>query len=154
MLQQVCEHIHNFFVHDKIRGKFEIAGGMIPIQLLNGQRFRIKGSVMSDGVYTYHDNEIHDDDDCSVVGLQDETFAGTIYAMAVPPAVIALSEEIGKWVEKYGEANDNPYMSESVQGVYSYTKAGYGSGAGGQITWQDVFRNRLNAWRKVCDELD
>ena len=151
MLQQVCEHIHNLFVQSAKRGTFNIAGGMIALPfLLDGQRFLISGSVFNDGMYTYHADGIKDDDNAEEVGLQDETFAGTICALAVPPAVIALSAEVKAWVDQNGENVSSPYTSEQVIGVYSYTKGTGGSGAGGAITWQDVFRDRLNRWRKVA----
>ena len=149
MFQQVCEYIHNYFIGEEIDGKFSIADGMISLPLLNGQRFLIKGSVLNDGLYTYHDDRIMNDDDTEAVGLQDETFAGTICALAVPPAVIALSAEIKAWVDAYGKAVDSPYTSESVLGVYSYTKASGGTGTGGSVSWKDVFKDRLNRWRKV-----
>jgi hypothetical protein len=110
----------------------------------------ITKSVLNDGVYTYHENGITDDDDTEAAGLHDETFAGTICALAVPPAVIALSAEINQWVESNGEAVNSPYTSESVLGVYSYTKASGGTGAGGSVDWTDVFRKRLNRWRKIA----
>ena len=77
-------------------------------------------------------------------------WAGAICALAVPPAVIALSGEIKQWVEKNGEAVNSPYTSESVIGVYSYTKASGGSGAGGSVSWQDVYGSKPNRWRKVA----
>ena len=151
MLQQVCEHIHNLFVQSAKRGTFNIAGGMIDLPfLLDGQRFLISGSVFNDGMYTYHADGIKDDDNAAEVGLQDETFAGTICALAVPPAVIALSAEVKAWVESNESAVSSPYTSENVIGVYSYTQKTGGSGAGGAITWEDVFRDRLNRWRKVA----
>lgn len=150
MLQQVCENIHNYFIKDRYTGTFEIAGHAISLPfLLEGQRFLIEGSALNDGVYTYHAAGIKNDDDTAVVGLQDETWAGTICALAVPPAVIALSGEVKAWVDANG-ASSSPYASENVIGVYSYTKATGGSGAGGAITWADVFKDRLNRWRKVA----
>ena len=149
MLQQVMENIHNYFIKDRHEGIHEVADGMISLPLLDGQRFLIIGSVLNDGVYTYHDTGIKNDDDTEAAGLHDETFTGTICGLAVPPAVIALSGEIKAWVENNGEAVDSPFQSENVIGVYSYTKASGGSGAGGAVTWQDVFKDRLNRWRKV-----
>ena len=150
MLQQVCENIHNYFIKDRYTGTFEIAGHAISLPfLLEGQRFLITGSALNDGVYTYHAAGIKNDDDTVAVGLQDETWAGTICALAVPPAVIALSGEVKAWVDANG-ASSSPYASENVIGVYSYTKATGGSGAGGAITWADVFKDRLNRWRKVA----
>lgn len=151
MLQQICENIHNYFIKVPYCGNFVIADCVISpsLDLKEGQRIWITGSDLNDGVYTYHADGITDDDDDEVVGLKDESWAGTICALAVPPAVIALSSEIKAWVDQYGKTNDNPFMSENVIGVYSYQKAMYGSGAGGRITWQDIFAKRLDRWRKV-----
>ena len=149
MLQQVCECIHNYFIRDCYNGNFEIADGMVSLPLLDGQRFMITGSALNDGVYTYHDTGINNDDDDAAAGLRDETFAGTISALSVPPSLIALSGEISEWVAKYAEVINSPYQSENVIGVYSYTK---GSGNGGSArpgSWQEVFADRLNRWRKV-----
>lgn len=151
MLQQVCESIHNYFIKTPICGEFTIADGTISpaLDLLDGQRFWITGSILNDGVYTYHADGIKNDDDAIAVGLHDESWAGTICALAVPPAVIALSAEIEAWVVANGAQSISPYVSENVIGVYSYTKATGGSGAGGTVTWQDAFASQLNRWRKV-----
>ena len=149
MLQQVCENLCNFFIKDRFEGKHEIADGMISLPLLEGQRFLIMGSALNDGLYTYHETYIANDDDAEAVGLKDEMWAGTICALAVPPAVIALSSEIESWVAKNGEIVNSPYTSESVLGAYSYTKASGGTGAGGSVSWQDVFSSQLKRWRRV-----
>ena len=149
MLQQICEHIHNYFIKDRHEGIHEIADSMISLPLLDGQRFLIIGSVLNDGVFTYHDTGIKNDDDTEAAGLHDETFTGTICGLAVPPAVISLSGEIKAWVVENGEAVSSPYQSENVIGVYSYTKASGGSGAGGSVTWEDVYRDQLNRWRRL-----
>ena len=153
MLQQVCEYLNNFDFNkgqDIHTGTFTIASGSLPLSFLKDkQRFLIVGSDLNDGMYTYHANGIKNDDDTTAVGLQDETFAGTICALAVPPAVIALSGEIKAWVDANGAVVNSPYTSENVLGVYSYTKASGGSGIGGSVTWQDAFRNQLKRWKKV-----
>lgn len=150
MLQQVCENICNYFIKDEYAGRFEISNGMISLPLLDGQRFLIMRSALNDGMYTYHDNGIKNDDDSKAAGLSDETWTGTICALAVPPAVIALSSEISDWVVTHGAIVNSPYTNESVLGVYSYTKATGGSGAGGTVSWQDVYADRLKRWRKVA----
>lgn len=150
MLQQVCENICNYFIRIRHHGRFEIADGMISLPLIEGQRFLIQGSALNDGMYTFHDAGITNDDDTEAAGLHDETFTGTICALAVPPAVIALSGEIKTWVETNGESVNSPFQSENVIGVYSYTKASGGSGAGGFVTWEDVFGDQLKRWRKVA----
>lgn len=150
MLQQIMDHIHNKFIRTAHPGTFTIADGRVSLSFLkDGQRFWIFGSDLNDGIYTWHESGIKNDDDTEAAGLQDETFTGTICALAVPPAVIALSGEIQAWVEENGGAVDSPYTSESVIGVYSYTKASGGTGAGGAVSWRDVFKSRLDAYRKV-----
>jgi len=149
MLNQICENICNYFIRDRYEGRFMIEDGMISLPLLDGQRFLIRGSALNDGMYTFHDTGIKDDDDAVEVGLQDETWAGTICALAVPPAVIALSGEVKAWVDTNGESLNSPYSTESVLGVYSYSKATGGHGAGGSVGWMDVFADRLKRWRKV-----
>lgn len=150
MLQQVMGETNNYFVKTRHSGVFTIAGGVISLPfLLEGQRFKIEGSALNNGVYTYHAEGIKSDDDTDAAGLHDETWTGTICALAVPPAVIALSAEIKSWVDTYGSKVESPYASENMIGVYSYTMATGGSGAGGAVRWQDVFRDRLKSIRKV-----
>ena len=149
MLNQVCENLCNYFIQKRYEGRWEIADGRISLPLLDGQRFLIQGSALNDGMYTFHGNGIKDDDDSKAVGLHDESWAGTICALAVPPAVTALSAEIKAWVDANQESQKSPYSSESVLGVYSYTKASGGHGAGGAVGWMDVFADKLKRWRKV-----
>ena len=149
MLNQICENICNYFIQKRHEGRFEIEDGMISLPLLDGQRFLIQGSALNDGMYTYHDTGITNDDDSQAVGLQDESWDGTICALAVPPAVLALSSEIQAWVDANQESLNSPYKSENVLGVYSYTKADGGHGAGGTVGWVDIFADKLKRWRKV-----
>ena len=152
MLQEVLEHTHNYFIKEPNPGTYTISAGSISpaVSLKEGQRFWIVGSDLNDGVYTYHAGGLTDSDDIGEAGLQDETYAGTICALAVPPAVIALSEEITKWVDDFGAAVNGPYQSESFNG-YSYTlKSGARTSQGnvGQMGWQSVFKSRLDRWRR------
>ena len=159
MLQQVCEHIHNYFIPKDNNyprcwaDTYTIHSGAVSPAppLKEGQRFWIVGSDLNDGVYTYHASGLTDDDDSAAAGLQDEVFTGTIAAMAVPPAVIALTEEINDWVAKYGAVTASPYSSETVNGVYTYVKAVKSEAAGGGgYSWQDVFKARLSPYRRIC----
>lgn len=150
MLQQVCDFVHNYFVLETHVGDFIIAEGTISLPfLLNGQRFKIIGSALNDGIYTYHtDGTIFDDDGVTGVVLSPETFNGTVIAMGVPAAFDSIVKEIISWVDKHRSVLDSPYQSESFGG-YSYTKAAGKSGSGA-FTWQDAFRSRLNAYRKIA----
>lgn len=154
MLQQVLEHVHNMFISEPYPGEYTVTDGVLSpsVPLKEGQRLWIVGSALNDGVYTYHSDGIHNDDDDSAAGLQDETWAGTICALAVPPSVIALSGEIKTWVDKYDENLRSPYQSESVIGVYSYEKMTMSKVGGGSpyMGWQEVYKKELDRWRRVA----
>lgn len=135
MLEEVLGSIHNWFEKDRLIGELHIVDGelVLPHQFLqDGQYFRLVGSVFNDGLHRWPDGT-----------LADEEFDGEVWALAVPAAVIELANEIDAWCKKNPES---AYTSESFGG-YSYTK---GSGADGMpMRWQDVFRRRLNQWRKL-----
>ncbi len=139
MLEQVLTHIHNWFQVAICPGTYTIEDGCIALPFLRGgQYFRIKGSVFSDGLHRYGPD---------MEALTDETFDGAIWALAIPPAVVKLYEEIAAWQEKNGAAAAGIYQSESFDG-YSYSKA-VDSTTGGAVTWESVFRARLNPYRKL-----
>ena len=149
MMDQICNHIHNWFADETgiHAGTWTIQGGVIDLTgiVAEGQYFRIVGSALNDGVYKY---PIDATDEAQA--LADETFTGEIWAMKVPRALRALETEIRAWLDKYGEHAMSPYQSESVVGVYSYARAsGGGSGGSDGGTWQGAFRARLNPWRKL-----
>ena len=136
MLTELCAELKNYFLRDQSKdihsGTYEIIGGSIELPfLLDGQYFRIVGSVLNDGVYRY-----------PVYDLADETFTGAIWAMAVPPAVVALADEIEEWTSVNAETLNSPYTSESFGG-YSYSKAS------GTYSWRDQFASRLSKWRRL-----
>ena len=139
MLEQVLMNIRRWFpVEGGIySGTFTIKDGGITLPFLaDGQYFRICGSVFNDGLHQYN-----------VLDLIDETFNGTIWALAIPKAVIELADEIGKWQEKNGEAASSPFSSESFGG-YSYSKS-TDAETGGAVTWQSAFKQQLSAYRKL-----
>ena len=139
MLEAVLTHLKNWFVVEIREGTFEITNrGMELPFLQEEQYYRICGSVFNDGLHKYGDFE----DD-----LQNETFTGTIWALAVPKAVVNLAEKIAEWQTKNGDAVASPYSSESFGG-YSYTKA-TDSVTGAPATWETVFRSQLNPYRKL-----
>lgn len=139
MLENVLAHLKNWFlVPDGVYEEtFTIENGALELPFLqDGQYYRICGSVFNDGLYKYGEWD-----------LQDEIFTGTVWALAVPKAVIDLAEEIKEWESKNGEISRNPLTSESFGG-YSYSKA-TDTATGGAVTWQAAFRVQLNQWRKV-----
>lgn len=143
MLTELCAELKNYFLRDRSKdihyGEYTISNGSIDLPfLLDGQYFRIVGSVLNDGVYKYPTNSLP----------ADEMFVGSVWAMAVPLSVIALSEEIEEWNTKNADMLASPYTSESFGG-YSYTKASGGSAGGGSFTWKDQFASRLAKWRRL-----
>lgn len=136
MLETVLQNSNNWFlVPDGVHaGEFTVQGGQLTLPFLQtGQYFRVVGSVFNDGLHQY-----------PVADLTDETFTGSVWALAVPKAVIELAEEIDAWQTKNGDPG--PFTSESFGG-YSYSKATNASGMA--VGWQDVFKSRLNDWRRI-----
>lgn len=148
IMTEICQEIRNWFDRDRCFGLFKIESGEItvggkPLEIKDGQYFRIIGSTFNDGVHVFPSSN-----------LIDEDFDGAIWLMAVPPAVISLAAEIEAWQAKYGGVGSmamSPYNSESFGG-YSYSKSGGGSAdgtSGSAGTWQGAFAKRLNMWRKI-----
>ena len=143
MLTELCQELNNWFEREKRSGSFRIENGMLEADfLLPGQYFRVMGSIFNDGVHQYGNDFLNDED-----------FTGSVWSLAIPVAVIKLSEDIDAWRAKY-EAPDSsamsPYMSESFGG-YSYSKGSAisGTGTGGATSWRTSFASRMNAWRKL-----
>ena len=139
MLTELCGVLRNWFETDRIDGTYTVESGGIALPFLQeGQFFRIVGSVFNDGVHQY-----------PACGLMDETFDGSVWPMAIPPAVLALDADIEAWQVKNGEEAASPFTSESFGG-YSYSKGANGStAASGAVTWQTTFKARMNQWRKI-----
>ena len=139
MLEQVLMHLKNWFlvpggIHEDT---YTIEDGGITLPFLaNGQYFRICGSVFNDGLHQYPAGD-----------LKTETFDGSVWALAVPQAVLELSAEIEAWQKKNGDASVSPYQSESFGG-YSYSNA-TDAEPGDAVTWQSAFKQQLSAWRKI-----
>ena len=145
MLTEICQYLRNWFDKTRLIGDFTIENGVIfygndnVLSLVSGQYFRIVGSYLNDGVYAY-----------PASNLNDESFTGAIWIMAVPPVIVELADEIGEWVEENAAVISSPYVSESFGG-YSYSlRAGSdSSGVQGGVTWQSQFASRLAPWRKI-----
>ena len=135
MLNEICREIKNYFEVSAISGTFTISGGNISHPtLLDGQYFRIIGSVFNDGVHKYPAN-----------GLTDETFTGEVWALAIPPELIALASEIKTY--NNGDASCDAVISENYPNGYSYTKATDHDGL--PLSWERAYAKRLNKWRKI-----
>lgn len=141
MLETVLTHLKNWFVvpHGVHEGIFNIQDNTLILPYLQeGQYYRICGSVFNDGLHKYGD---------SADKLQNETFTGTVWALAIPKAVVELATEIEEWQAKNGDAAQSPFASESFGG-YSYSKA-TDSTTGRPVTWETAFHSKLNPYRKA-----
>ena len=153
-LTDICAVLKNYFLKDYInysdikRGTFTISGHTIaPLDVKEGQYFRIKGSDLNDGVWQ---NTAAD-----LANLRNETFDGEVWLMSVPRDFEQLAVDINAWRLKYenaDSANMSPFTSENVQGVYSYSKGSSGNSGGSNSTdWQTQFKSRLSAYRRISE---
>ena len=138
IITEICAELRNWFVvpNGVHIQTYTISGGSIaPLDFLQeGQYFRIIGSVFNDGVHQY-----------PAADLTDEVFHGAVWAMSLPPDLIALSAEIEEY-NKSDAGKASPYISENFGG-YGYTKA---TGSNGKVlTWKSVFADALNRYRKL-----
>ena len=134
MLYEVMKHIRNFFPTDiSEEREFEIKDGTLSLSFVSDNRYvLIEGSTMNDGVYKY-----------PIEGLEDEVFEGRVTILCPPRNFIDLVSEIEAFKSSL---NLGGYQSESFGG-YSYSRATNSSGS--LADWQDVYRERLNVWRKI-----
>ena len=149
MLEAVLMYLNNWFERNPVTRERNIYRGVLAIEggklsglpdgfLAEGQRYRVLGSKFNDGLHEGGET------------LTDETFTGSVWALAVPDAVVELAGEVATWSAANVDVQNSPYQSESFGG-YSYSlKNGNGASAASQGgTWQSVFAARLAPWRKL-----
>lgn len=136
MLGAVLAYLRNYFPVKKWCGTYVIKDGALEIpEIMDGQYYRIIGSVFNDGVHKYAESV-----------LTDETFCGSVWSLAVPNELLDIVVEIEAWQKSNGKKAASPFQSESFGG-YSYTLKGGTEGFG--ASWQNAFASRLNIWRKI-----
>lgn len=134
-MYEIMKHVRNFFAVESVEGEWTIANGSITLPFLyTGQYFLIEGSKYNGyKVFKYGTDT-----------LTDETFKGYIVALDVPKPFVDLCTEIKAYIAS--DESKGKYVSESFGG-YSYTKATGANGA--TLSWEGIFRERLNEWRKI-----
>ena len=150
VLEQVLNHIHNWFVYDEIGvSRCAVEGGSLPasVSIPEGAWYRIQGSLFNDGLHQ------HPADD-----LTDETFDGTVTVCAIPRVLLGIVDEITDYIDAMNESDaavrGAKFQSESFGG-YTYSlkgdsRANSASGGGSGLSgWQAAFRTDLNPWRKM-----
>ena len=127
MLNEICEHLNNFFdtrdgeYINRSAGTFVISNGVIsPLSssLIAGQYIRIVGSLLNDGIYLLPSN-------LTISSLVNETFTGAVFGLAIPKDLATLDSEITAYVAANPASG---YVSESLGG-WSGTKATGSNGA-------------------------
>ena len=96
MISEVCAEIRNYFVlsGDVLVGDYRIEdGSVVPsCPFLDGQYYRIVGSVFNDGVHKHGEETLTDE----------PQFHGAIWLMRVPKDFLQLADEIAQWQAKNG----------------------------------------------------
>ena len=133
MLYEIMKHIKNFFQCMKMKeGNIEIKDGTVSsFDVEDGDYILIEGSKRNDGIYQ-----------CPCT-LKDETFSGSVSIRGIPQDFLNLASEI----ETFTVSNETSAITSESFGGYTYSKATNSSGVAAD--WKDVFRGRLNTWRKI-----
>ena len=113
MLEAVLRALNNWFECDVLRGEFSIEGGAIALPegfLMDGQRFRIVGSVFNDGLHEWPATDLADEvfaweqanGDAARSPMQSESFGGYSYSKGgssseYPSWRDAFRGELGRW---------------------------------------------------------
>lgn len=145
MLEQILRYLQNWFrVHDSVDGihpgTYTIEDGSIALPFLqSGQYFRIMGSVFNDGLFCYGTD---------MEALANETFSGTIWALAIPKDVLSAAIEAEEWMRANAGAVSGPYASESFGG-YSYTKDTTAAASVSQTGIPAHILAKLSGYKKV-----
>lgn len=142
-MTELCKELRNWFDRARYIGSITIdAEGDVycngdKIGLLNGQYYRVIGSVFADGVHVYPDTE-----------TTPEAFDGAVWAMAVPQDFLALAQEIEDWNTNIRPKMFGPYSSENLSSSgYSYQRQSANDMA--KADYRTVYASQLNAWRKL-----
>ena len=108
------------------------------MEILDGQYYRIVGSVFNDGIHHSGDTLI-----------DEPSFHGAVWAMRIPADVIECAQKVVAWSNAHEGDINSPYTSESFGG-YSYSKGANADGTNGS-NWknQAEFANVLKKYRKA-----
>lgn len=151
VMEDVMRRLHNYFLSPRgttptrqaeyvVRnGELTVSGNPLGDWLQPNQYYWVAGSVFSNGLHRFGDP-----DDL----LADETFAGAVSALSIPPDFIRACRAIEAYDAKQEASGGERFISETFGG-YTYRRPTTSTGTvqGGV----DVYADRLNRWRKVSD---
>jgi hypothetical protein len=154
----VCKHLNNYFyLHNQDgkgiyqQGNFVIKDGLIvpldkngnkaelTVPVIPGQYLLIRGSILNDGIYLLGEGLTLDN-------AKDEAFNGAIIPLGIIPQFISLVDQIKAFMDIQTKTGVSAVTHESFGG-YSYALATGANGA--PLTWEGVFANQLNPYRKM-----
>ena len=142
----IMDSINNHFVKSVESQAYEITASSIKGRFgevyLPGMRLIIKGSYLNDGIYTITNATTLEITLAETLSAENTGKSFRVYASAPPVDFVALCTEIEAYVEKGVGAS-----SEKIDD-YSITYA-----AGGDGSWQSVYKNKLNQYRRVYSDL-
>lgn len=127
-IYDVCHAVNNWFADKKIIGEIKIEDGTLSVDTEGYKYIRIINSKLNDGVY-----------DVTAMELTDEDFDGAVWLLKLPRPFLTLCERIELW--QTANEGKELFQSESFGG-YSYSRAADAT------SWQGIFRNDLDGWRK------
>ena len=144
-LTRICARLKNHFLRDKTDGTFTLVSGVAPLEnLLPNQYFLIVGSILNEGVFQ---NTAE-----SLAEIQNETFTGHIWSMAVPVDFLDLCDDIDEFNAKVAELGliDKGYTSESWGG-YSYSLGG--AAPAYMQEWANRINSGLHMYQKISEDI-
>ena len=141
----VMRHCRNYFERWSYSGEITIGpdGELTGMADVTPHAYAaIRGSACHDGVWRVSGGRLEGMEP----GLPEETFNGTVWALAPPPGFVGLCEQIDAFDT---QRPAGPLASESF-GAYSYSVQ---TGQSGAITWQESYAAQLLPYRRMLTEV-
>jgi hypothetical protein len=122
------------------KGEFTLKNGVIDLRgsYRDGIYVYLSGG-RNDGIYMLHKSG----EEYVLENTVDDVFAGTVFALAVPPDFLELVRDIEAFIQNMP---DSGFVSERF-GEYSYTRQKEDG------SWENIFALRVNKYKKMRDEL-
>lgn len=146
MLYQVMNEINNHFIRSIERKNFSVESdgvvGNFSETYLAGMYIIIEGSILNDGLY-----EVESVTNSKITTVEkdlkpeDTSEQFVLFGSNPPSSFVSLVTEI---------SNHNESIGVSSESIDDYSVS-YGNGGG---EWEVAFKNKLQAYRRVFDDLD
>jgi len=141
MILQIMREVNNFFAVNIVNDTFKIVDKKLNLYefgFLSGQYVAVTGSILNNNVYLVNN-------DFTIDLAEDEDFSGSVIGLAPPADFLELVADITKTSDKE-ISRDVGITSERFEN-YAWTAATDKNG--NVVTWQNIFNNQLNKYRKM-----